>query len=273
MQKDDLALALDWALREGWNPGKHDLEPFFAADPQGYFLGLLDGKPIGSLSAVRYGNSYGFVGLFMVLPEHRGGVYGGLLARFATQHLEGRVIGLDGVVAMQASYKRAGFKLAHRNLRFETKDRSTDLPTVDTRPLTELPFAAVEAYDYLCFGERRPGFLQAWIQQPGTLSLAAWNGSELSGYGIIRPCHLGYKIGPLFADSSEIARSLFLALCKKIPQGEAVILDVPEANPAALALAAGFKMNKQFETARMYSGGEPALTLKKVFGITSFELG
>ena len=32
--------------------------------------------------------------------------------------LEGRVVGLDGVVDQQANYQRSGFVLAHRNIRF-----------------------------------------------------------------------------------------------------------------------------------------------------------
>lgn len=30
-----VALMLEWAGREGWNPGRHDAEAFYAADPQG----------------------------------------------------------------------------------------------------------------------------------------------------------------------------------------------------------------------------------------------
>ena len=32
---------------------------------------------------------------------------------------------------------------------------------------------------------------------------------ELVGYGVLRECHQGYKIGPLFADDEDVADSLF----------------------------------------------------------------
>ena len=32
MQREDVAFAIDLAAREGWNPGLHDAECFFAAD-------------------------------------------------------------------------------------------------------------------------------------------------------------------------------------------------------------------------------------------------
>jgi len=35
------------------------------------------------------------------------------------KYLEGRNIGLDGVVSQQDNYKKSGFKLAYRNIRHE----------------------------------------------------------------------------------------------------------------------------------------------------------
>ena len=66
MTEADLALALEWAAAEGWNPGLHDAQCFYAADPEGFFLGELDGAPIGCVSAVRYGSGFGFLGLYIV---------------------------------------------------------------------------------------------------------------------------------------------------------------------------------------------------------------
>jgi hypothetical protein len=50
-------------------------------------------------------------------------------------------------------------------------------------------------------------------------------------------------------------------------------LDVPENNPAVLALAEKYGMKRVFETARMYSKEAPNLPIRKIFGITTFELG
>jgi hypothetical protein len=41
MTRDDVALAVDWAAQEGWNPGLHDAASFHAADPKGFFVGEL----------------------------------------------------------------------------------------------------------------------------------------------------------------------------------------------------------------------------------------
>lgn len=52
-----------------------------------------------------------------------------------------------------------------------------------------------------------------------------------------------------------------------------IFLDVPQCNPAAVALAEARGMRKVFETVRMHSAGAPDLALERSHGITSFELG
>ena len=94
----------------------------------------------------------------------------------------------------------------------------------------------------------------------------------MRGYGTIRRCVAGYKIGPLFADTREIADALFLSLANFAGKS-AVCLDIAETNEDARALCERFGMARQFETARMYTGGTPAFDQGGVYGITTFELG
>ena len=66
MTRGEIDLAVEWAAAEGWNPGLHDADPFFAADPDGFLIGLLDGEPIGCISAVGYQENFGFIGFYIV---------------------------------------------------------------------------------------------------------------------------------------------------------------------------------------------------------------
>lgn len=38
------------AQAEGWNPGLCDALPYYHSDPDGYFIGKLDGKRVGCIS-------------------------------------------------------------------------------------------------------------------------------------------------------------------------------------------------------------------------------
>src|SRR5918993_377985 len=119
MERRDVDLAIEWAAREGWNPGLADAAGFHAADPEGFLLSEdADGTPVACMSAVRQGDDLGFVGFYIVAPERRGEGHGLAIWRAGMARLEGRLVGLDGVVAQESAYRRSGFALAWRNLRY-----------------------------------------------------------------------------------------------------------------------------------------------------------
>lgn len=277
MRREELPVMIDWAAQEGWNPGQYDAAPFWAADSGGFWVGLLEGMPVATISAVRYGAGFGFIGFYLVRPEYRGQGFGQAIWQAAMEHLHGRTIGLDGVLAQQENYWKSGFVLAHRNIRFEGRGESkkscSPATTVDLVRLNEMPGHQWLDYDQAFFPARRDDFLRAWIDQPGSIALGACEASRLTGYAVLRPCRTGFKIGPLFADSPAVAGTLLAGLLKELPPDSPYFLDVPACNPAAVALAEQARMRMVFETARMYYGAAPALALERTYGITSFELG
>lgn len=270
MLSGDVNLALYWAAKEGWNPGIHDGDCFYYTDPEGFFIGELNGEPIGCITAVAYNDFFGFIGLYIVKPEFRGKGYGIQLWKTAMKHLGNRTIGLDGVIDQQENYKKSGFQLAYRNIRYEgIGGGSTSQHVVD---LKEVSFEDLVAYDTTLFSVPRPKFLKRWINQPEGASLGFLKNSKLAGYGVIRACQIGFKIGPLFADEETIAEDLFNSLAGKVT-GETIFLDTPEANSAAIALTKKHDMTIVFETARMYTMKPYSLPLHRIFGVTSLELG
>ena len=140
-------------------------------------------------------------------------------------------------------------------------------------PLATLPFADVLAYDRPFLPEDREQFLRCWIAQPQSTALGLAQEGRLAGYGVLRACREGFKIGPLFADNAEFAERLFISLQATAPEGAEIFLDAPETNTAAFDLAKRRSMSVVFETARMYAGAAPALPIDRLYGVTSFELG
>lgn len=275
MSLADLQLAMDWASAEGWNPGLFDAEPFLAADPQGFFLAEIEDRPAGSIAAVAYDDRFGFAGLYLVRRELRGARVGVELGRTALDYLGDRTIGLDGVRAKQENYRRMGFLPAYQTVRYEgfgpgpfrPADRLASL--VDLR---QVPLADLAAYDRGIFPAPREAFLEAWIRQPGTVTLGMLRHDRLAGYAVARPCRVGYKLGPLAADTPELA-DVLMASVVDLLAGETFYLDVPEPNAAATALARHYQMKPVFETLRMYRGPAPDMDLKRLFGVTTLEIG
>jgi GNAT superfamily N-acetyltransferase len=270
MTRADVDLAIEWAAAEGWNPGLHDAHCFHAADPDGFLIACLCNEPVGCISVVAYDDSFGFLGLYIVRPEFRGKGYSMQLWKAGMAYLGGRNVGLDGVVAQQANYKKSGFHLAYRNIRYEGVGQTT-MPSGMT-DLSAIPFDALCAYDSARFPVPRTRFLHEWLTQPDAIGYAVLNAGRLSGYGLLRPCRRGYKIGPLFADDVGTADRLLCALRSRA-QGTPTYFDVPEMNSAAVMLAERYGMVKVFETARMYTKKAPALPFERLFGVTTFELG
>ncbi len=276
LRREEMNFPLELAAAEGWNPGLHDAESFFEADPQGFFGGYLDGEPVATISAVRYGNEFGFLGFYVVRPEYRGRGYGLKIWQEACRFLGKRIIGLDGVPAQQDNYRKSGFALEYRHIRFQgiAENHSGLKHAAEIIPLSEVPYDEMAAYDRPLFGTARGRFLKSWTTRPGSVSLGIrGKDGNLNGYGILRQCRNGYKIGPLFAETPESAEHLFLFLIGHVPAGNPFFLDVPEKNPSAVRMAENLKMRPMFETARMYANGKLNLPTGRIFGTTTLELG
>lgn len=272
MSRQDLDTAVRWAGDEGWNPGIHDGDTFYATDPGGFFMGWLDGEPISCISAVTYGDRFGFLGFYIVIPGFRGRGYGIKIWNRGMEYLGKRNIGLDGVVAQQDNYRKSGFKLTCRNIRYGGIAKSVDFDRSGLCGLDDLNFESLLKYDSEMFAVPRPEFLNLWVRQLGSLFIAFVEDGTIKGYGVIRPCGVGFKIGPLFADNPPIAEKIFNWLCEEV-SGKEIFLDTPEPNAFALKMAEKYGMKPVFETARMYTGDTDILPVNKIFGITTFELG
>jgi GNAT superfamily N-acetyltransferase len=279
MVRDELDVILEWAHGEGWNPGLGDAEVFWQTDPEGFIAAELDGELVGGGSIVAYGETYGFMGLFIVDPDRRGHGLGRELW-FARRDLlqdrlaPGAAIEMDGVFAMQAFYAHGGFAFQHRDLRFAGTGVAplVEANAVEVVDLATIPFGAVEAYDRAHFAAPRASFLSHWVERPGVVAVGVHDDDACRGFAVARPCRDGFKIGPLFADDAVIAEALFDEISARLA-GEPIFLDVPEVNAAAIDLAHRHAMTEVFGCARMTLGPPPELPWDEIFGVTTFELG
>ncbi|MET0359104.1 MAG: GNAT family N-acetyltransferase [Pararhizobium sp.] len=268
---------VEWAAREGWNPGLDDASAFYAADSQGFWVAEEGGALAAAISVVRFGPDYAFLGFYMAHPDYRGQGLGYALWQAALAAQGSRTIGLEGVVAQQASYQRSGFAYAHANMRYGGTPQVTPPHGTDLVEIAPVHLPLLIDYDARFSPARREAFLGQWLKtQPTRQSIALLRGPEVQGYGTIRTCREGQKIGPLFADTETGADLLFRKLVAtglEMGGDGQIFLDIPEPNGAAKALCDRYNLKPVFETARMYRGEVPDLPLSRIFGITTFELG
>ena len=275
MERKDLVFCAEQAKREGWNPGLHDMEVFYVTDPHGWFKAVDgNGQIVGCVSAVAYDTTFGFVGFFVVLPEHRGGRIGIELGMRALEYLGERVIGQDGVFAKVANYETWGFDLAYRNLRYEWMDgKLPEANGMEVKPYHSAMLPDILKFDEGLFPCRRDGFLKRWLAMPESVARVAVAEGKLARWGMRRCCVNGRKIGPLLAKDVATAQAILRELLSDTGPQSPVYLDVPEINEDGVALAESLGMKQCFGTARMYKNGTPELDVSKIYGVTSFELG
>ncbi len=261
---DELPMILDWAAAEGWNPGRDDAAAFLAADPDGFFVNDVDGRPAAAISVVNHCDALAFLGLYLCRPEHRGQGHGWAIWQAALEHAGERTVGLDGVPAQQENYARSGFVKTGRTVRF-----ASDITPVAHDGVASGAPAELIALDQAVNGAARPRFAAAWFTDTGhRRTLTAGPGTLVT----IRRCGDGAKIGPLIAPDAETAVKLVEAAAASFGEPR-VFVDIPDANPAGEALAGLLAATPVFETARMYRGKPPATDHSRLFGIATMELG
>ncbi|MFE1377403.1 GNAT family N-acetyltransferase [Streptomyces sp. NPDC058740] len=271
----DWALVRAWAADEGWNPGAADAPAFFAQDPEGFFLGRIDGEPVSAISVVNYSDTYSFLGFYLVRPDLRGHGHGLATWRSALAHAGARTVGLDGVPDQQDNYRRSGFVPAYRTARYLGEVPVSDGAVAGVVPAEQVDQAVLAAYDDACHPAARPRFLRSWLTTPGHRALVRVADGRPTGYGVVRPAEQEARIGPLFADTPADAAALLDALAAEARAfgSERIAVDMPEANPAAARLAEERGLEPTFETARMYTGPVRPIAQNRVFGVTTLELG
>src|SRR5258708_9613930 len=187
MRPDEISIAVDWAAAEGWNPGLADDACFAAADPEGFFIGELDGAPAATVSCVNYGARFAFLGFYIVREDLRARGYGLRMWSAAIAHAGPRVIGLDGVLAQQQNYRKSGFELAYANVRYGGTVAAPDAPQAGVIALAEVPLATVDAYDATVFPAPRTAFLPPWNGSPQHFGCPLGRKGALARRGLHRP--------------------------------------------------------------------------------------
>lgn len=272
LRSDEIDIPIEWARQEGWNPGIHDGEMHYPVDPEGWFCAEENGEIIGVAAGINYDESFSFGGFYIIRPDHRDHGVGWSLCQKLFAHVGDRNFGIDGVYAMQDKYAtKAGMIFAYRNIRWQGVARGTQRPALV--PASEVPFDDLLAFDTAHFPAERRRFLERWLSQPDGNALVHLDAQgQIAGYGVIRRCYEGHKIGPLFANTPAVADEILNGLLAPIPD-ETFFIDTPEPNSEAVRMARDRGMTEVFGTARMYSKRIPDLPIQEIFGVTTFELG
>ena len=256
MDRRELQEVLSWAAEEGWNPGVSDSKPFHAADPGGFFLTSMDGKPAAAVSVVNHDRENAFLGLYICRPEWRGKGLGLSTWQFGIAHAGSRSIGLDGVPEQESNYEASGFVKTGSSLRHEgrfEKRRSHNM-----RAARPGDIEVLIARDGRANGFMRPLFMRAWLSERLATqeTRVLLRDGAICGFATWRACGTGTKIGPIVAPDLSATIEMISDIASLRSEGP-LIVDVPESSIDLRRELeqAGFTI--PFVTARMYRGKSP----------------
>jgi hypothetical protein len=281
MNDEDFKTVRNWCVKENWNLGSYDSSIYLYTDPGAHFIFFDNETPVGSISLTKHDDSLFTVGPFIVNAEYRGKGHGrtiwSMAMRRMTRYPNASIL-LYSVIDQVNLYQSYGFKPQYKNIRWNLSGGTQHVhQTVQCEPLTPEILYEIIKYDRKIFAASREKILCASQNYSDIKGFFVKVDNQIKGYGLIRPCISGLRIGPLFADNLEIAKCILAALLERAGS-ESVIIDMPEVNDTGRDLMLIFNANRDeiFDTVVMLKGGffsENELDMRKNYGIFSLEIG
>jgi hypothetical protein len=292
---------IDVLEKEKFLPALDDIECYLACDPTSLLVGELNGKPIAIVAAFKYEEQYCHVSCYVVDKAYRGQGYGLKITAEAKRRSEPKVSEPNDVVVtsfyavpkMLENYKKMFKAVPHWPVEMHMVDISNALTLlndstnggasldVDIKQVGEIDVKAVCNYDTKIFGYKREKFLERLLQVSHA-RVAVNQQNEIVGYAAARVLYKpdsGYKVGPVFGESFEIAKSLLKEIFQEIMEcgrssKKTVVINFPvvvnpDANKLAKLLCGKILIKCTFASCN----GLPKSDFTKWFAVTTLEAG
>lgn len=256
-------------------------------DPAGHFILIKNNdqkeERIGCISAINYGQ-FAFIGLFIVIPTERSQGHGKTLWQHAMKYIENIACqGLYAVPKQVSRYKSYGFTEHGLNRCFKQttpKLLSSQSPQITKFNEDNNILPSVAQYDEQIFPASRLKVLTAMLLQDRTYGLVYVDKEhkKVQGYCIIRPLYKGFRIGPLYANTAEVAKALMHEAICVVGENQEIMLNSTLENNDIHMFAEYFKLSmvEDADLTAMFKGDEP-VTLhenkNKRFAELSLEIG
>lgn len=252
MTRDDIPTAIRLIDSAGWNQTVADWERLLAATPDGCFAAEWEGRVVGTAATIIYEARFGWIGMVIVDPQHRGKSIGSTLLERAIGYLDScgvPTIKLDATPAGRPLYEQFGFLSEYAIERWMLK-RSVAGPSGETDS------AAIEdalQLDREAFGADRSALLRSLSGAAPAFTLIARRDGAVVGYTFGRSGSRADHRGPWMARDKRVAATLLDEFLHRSVR-DLVFVDCVRPNPWAVQLvkARGFELSRPLT--RMFRG-------------------
>ncbi len=230
MSSKDIPGGLRLCRQSRWNQLAEDWTELFALAPQGGRVALLKDEIVGSIITLNYENRFTWIGMLLVDPACRGKGVGSELFSLSLRVFPGlSPQRLDATPQGRPVYQRFGFQDEYELMRMQLPAGRRHMP-MDTRwsvrSIAAGDLSAVFPWDHQVFGADRKHLLEWAFQQAPEYAWIVEEEGNLRGYCFGRHGHHFEQVGPVVADSSEIAILLLSSALSARPDCS-FIVDVP----------------------------------------------
>jgi GNAT superfamily N-acetyltransferase len=254
MKPVDIDAALSLCRSAKWNQLARDWEIFLQLSPEGCCVAVKEDKVVGTVTTVRYQNSFSWIGMVLVDPASQRKGIGMQLLKKALEVLRNEeTVKLDATAAGRAVYLKLNFVDEYQLSRLHCNINADGLDFWDARPVSKKDLQAIAAFDYDIFGADRQSLLQWMWQGAMQYAFIVGEANELRGYCLGREGQNFTHIGPVVAKNTIVAKNL-IAAALRTSTGKPVILDAMHFDPEWVEwlTSIGFKEQRLFT--RMYRG-------------------
>lgn len=259
---------------QSWSYGANDFDCVNRFDPTAFFCCVDKGVITATTCLVKWDDTFAFAGSVLVREEYRGKGYGGKLIYHMRDLNVHRNVGADAMNAEWPIYSANGFMKAYDHHAVRGVAKHVDHPL--HKHVSDLSSVSVEdiaAYDAQYFPVPRPRFVDIWLKQNESIVRGYVAEGKLLGYGLLRPGWPVAQIGPLYAESAEIACAVLTSLTNTLQVGEKYELASHTPNPNMAQLSTAFGFEQCYLHTRLYNKKVYQLRDACVYACLSTDIG
>jgi len=222
----DIPFGLKLSLTAGWNQTAVDWAMLLEQSTCGSYVASYRGLDAGTVTTVSYQKRLHWIGMVLVAEEFRRLGIGTTLLMAAIGAVKGQgAVCLDATPAGRKLYETLGFAELYGLARWLRMPQAAPHAASNCRPLKVERLPAVLEYDRPIFGADRSAILSALQRNAPPLAFMTERDGRLSGYCLGRTGSRYKQIGPLAAETLDLARDLFLAALSNCAD-QKVIVDI-----------------------------------------------
>jgi GNAT superfamily N-acetyltransferase len=260
MELSDMESLMRMKDAEGWNQTEKDWELLIHYPESVNLVAVQDDRIIGTVTAINYAYAVAWIGMMLVDKEFRGrGISKLLLSETIRKLSLCESVKLDATPAGRPVYLKLGFQDEYTLHRMTNPSVSKISPgpgspeAVQVMPGDLLELAG---FDKFAFGaDRTPLIHHLYKNQPGLAWLIREN-NQVVGFCLGRRGVKFTQIGPVYASSETIAKSLIRSAINTIA-GKAVVVDIHATRTGLIRWLEGHGFTSQRSFDRMYLYNNP----------------